>query len=98
PWSAARWSITSCTDTHVPKAYQGKFFKEQGICSARSVTWGRSVFVGPVRTPQRNLHHQLLHSGVLISRSLHAEVPLPHAARSYVFRTNASRIRSGVKG
>jgi len=36
-------------------------------------------------TPQRNLHHQLLHSGVLISRSLHAGVPLPHAARSLRF-------------
>src|SRR5262249_11672398 len=35
-------------------------------------------------TPQRNLHHQLLHSGVLISRSL-AGVPLPHAARSLRF-------------
>jgi hypothetical protein len=32
-----------------------------------------------------DLHHQLLHSGVSISRSLHGRVPLPHAARSLRF-------------
>src|SRR5262252_3628292 len=56
------------------------------VCQAvgvRSVEWGRSFFVGcqddcpeSMRTSQRNLHHQLLRSGILITHSSRAGMPL----------------------
>src|SRR5262245_42291242 len=53
------------------------FLYSSFVCQAvgaRSVGWGRSFFIGeakvdcpePMRTSQRNLHHQLLRSGILI--------------------------------
>jgi hypothetical protein len=48
-----------------------------------------------MRTSQRNLHHQLLRSGVLISRSSRAGMPL-RLARSFCPRLIRNKIYPGM--
>jgi hypothetical protein len=61
---------------------------------ARSVGWGRSFFdcPEPMRTSQRNLHHQLLRSGVLIFPQ---SGPPAQAAPLRLAGAKPSRLRAG---